>query len=121
MLAAIALLAFTPPVKFGAWVLLDDDGTSVARFEAHASSFDSVTGQFYSCTKDGLIEHDSGIKPEALKSFTDFAHKHHVAVFGLVGDGGLGTAGVEYFLGDPVRRGLQADALCNAAIADNLT
>ena len=121
MLLAVALLALAPRPKFGAWVLLDDDGTSVARFEAHASSFDSVTGQFYSCTKDGLIEHVAGVKAEAFKSFTDFARKHRVAVFGLVGDGGLGTAGVEYYLGDPVRSAIKSHPLRNASISDKLT
>jgi spore germination protein YaaH len=120
MLAVVALLALLPLPKFGAWVLLDDGGASEARFEAHASCFDSVTGQFYTCTKDGLIAHQAGIQEDSFKRFVDFAHKHHVAVFGLVGDGGLGTAGVEYFLGDPVRRGLQADALCDAAVADHV-
>jgi spore germination protein YaaH len=114
------MVLFAPRPKFGAWVLLDDDGTSVARFEQHADCFDSVTGQFYSCTRAGLIEHVRGIKEETFKSFVDFAHQHKVAVFGLVGDGGLGTAGVEYFLKDPIRRDLQAEALCQWAIADNL-
>lgn len=115
---ALVLFAFRP--KFGAWVLLDDDGTSLSRFEAHSACFDSVSAQFYSCTKDGLIEHAHGIPDDTFKGLTDFAHKHRIDVFGLVGDGGLGSAGVEHFLSDPVRRGLQADALCNAAIADNI-
>jgi spore germination protein YaaH len=92
----------------------------MARFEAHAECFDSVSGQFYSCTKDGLIEHVKGIPEGRFKSLVDFGHKHRVAVFGLVGDGGLGSAGVEYFLNDPVRMGLQADALVNAAVADRI-
>jgi len=120
MLAAIALLAFAPRPKFGAWVLLDDDGTSVARFAAHASCFDSVTGQFYSCTKDGLVEHVAGVNEDRYQIFLAIAHRNRVPVFGLVGDGGLGAAGVEYFLNDPVRRDLQAEALCKAAIADNI-
>lgn len=120
MLLAALVLGLARLPRFGAWVLLDDDGTSAERFEAHASCFDSVTAQFYSCTKDGLIEHAAGIKEETIKSFTDFAHKHRIPVFGLVGDGGLGTAGVEYFLGDPIRRDLQADALCKAAVADQI-
>jgi spore germination protein YaaH len=120
MLAALALLACAPRMKFGAWVLLDDDGTSFARFQANADCFDSATGQFYSCTKDGLIAHVTGIPEDRFKSFVDFAHKHHVAAFGLVGDGGLGSAGVEYFISDPARRELQAEALAQAAVADHL-
>jgi spore germination protein len=120
VLPLLALLALAPQPKFGAWVLLDDDGTSFARFRAHASCFDSVSGQFYSCTRDGLIEHVKGIDEATFKSFTDFARKNRVAVFGLVGDGGQGTRGVEYFLSDPVRRELQADALCKAAVADHI-
>jgi len=120
MLLAMALLALAPQPKFGAWVLLEDDGKSESRFEANVSCFDSVSGQFYSCTKDGLVSHVTGIKEESYKNLTDFAHKHHVAVFGLVGDGGLGAAGVEYFLSDPARMDMHADALCNAAIADHL-
>jgi len=120
MLATVALLLFAHRPKFGAWVLLDGDGTSLARFEAHASCFDSVTGQFYSCTKDGLIEHVKGISEDTFKGFSEFTRKHRIAAFGLVGDGGLGTAGVEYFLSDPIRRDRQADALCKAAVADHL-
>ena len=120
MFATLAFLALAPRMKFGAWVILEDEGQSFADFQVHVSTFESVTGQFYSCTKDGLVEHVAGIKDETFKSFTNFAHKHHVAVFGLVGDGGMGTAGVEYFLNDPVRAEKQAEALCNAAIADHL-
>jgi len=120
LVTLLATLAFAPRPKFGAWVLLDDDGTSVARFEAHASCFDSVSGQFYSCTKDGLVEHVRGISEDKYKSLVDFAHKHRVAVFGLVGDGGLGTKGVEFFLSDPLLMELQADALANAAVADHI-
>jgi spore germination protein YaaH len=120
MLAVIAMLAFAPRPKFGAWVLLDDNGRSLSRYEDHAECFDSVSAQFYSCTKAGLIEHVKGIKEETFKSLIDFSRAHHVDVFGLVGDGGLGTAGVEYFLGDPVRRDLQAEALCMWAVADDI-
>ncbi len=120
MILAMTLLALARTPKFGAWVLLDDDGKSVSRFEEHVSCFDSVTGQFYSCTKDGLVEHVQGIKEETFKNFVDFAHKHRVAVFGLVGDGGLGAAGVEYFLNDPVRRERHAQALADAAVKDHL-
>jgi len=120
MLAGLAFLVFASHSKFGAWVLLDDGGRSEARFEQHADCFDSVSGQFYSCTKDGLVEHVRGIKEETYKNLIGFARKHHVDVFGLVGDGGLGAAGVEYFLSDPVRMGLHADALVNAAVADRI-
>jgi len=120
MLAALALLALSSHPKFGAWVLLEDDGNSEARFEAHADCFDSVSGQFYSCTKDGLVEHVQGIKVESFKHLVDFGRKHRVAVFGLVGDGGLGAAGVEYFLNDPVKMAAHADALVNIAIADKV-
>jgi spore germination protein YaaH len=106
--------------KFGAWVLLDDDGTSFNRFVAHTSCFDSVSGQFYSCTKDGLVGHVSGIPEDRFKNLVTYAHKHHVAVFGLVGDGGLGSAGVEYFLNDPVRLRAHAVALATAAVADKV-
>ena len=121
MLAALVMLVLAPRPKFGAWVLLDDDGTSLARFEANADLFDSVSGEFYSCTKDGLIQHVSGIKEETFKSLTDFCRKRRIAVFGLVGDGGLGAAGVENFLNDPVKMDAQAQALCDAAVADHLT
>ncbi len=120
MIATLALMVLAPRPKFGAWVLLDGDGSSFARFQAHASSFDSVSGQFYSCTKDGLVSHVAGIPEPTFKAFTDFAHYHRVAVFGLVGDGGLGSAGVEYFLNDPVRMDKHAEALCDMAIADHL-
>jgi spore germination protein YaaH len=120
MLAVLALLAVAPLPKFGAWVLLEDDGTSMARFEAHASCFDSVSGQFYSCTKDGLVEHARGIPEAKFKRLTEIGRQNHVDVFGLVGDGGLGSAGVEYFLATPERRSRHADALTQMAIADNL-
>lgn len=120
VLAALSLLVVGHLPKFGAWVLLDDDGTSVSRFEAHVDCFDSVTGSFYSCTSDGVVKHDRGIKEDAFKSFTEFAHKHHIAVFGLVGDGGLGSPGVEFFLGGPVRMERHAEALCEAVIADGI-
>jgi spore germination protein len=120
VLPVLALLALAPHPKFGAWVLLDDDGTSFARYRDHVSCFDSVTGTFYSCTKDGLVEHNRGIDQAVIKNFVDFSHKNHVAVFGLVGDGGLGSAGVEYFLNDPVRMQKHADALAQAAVDDQL-
>lgn len=102
-------------------MLFDDDGRSMARFEAHVKCFDSASGQFYSCTKDGLIEHVRGIPETTFKRFVDIGKKNHVATYGLVGDGGLGTKGVEYFLGDPARMQAQAKALADLAVADGLT
>jgi spore germination protein YaaH len=120
VISVLLLAAFAPNPKFGAWVLLDDDGASFARYQQHVDCFDSVSGQFYSCTKDGLISHVDGIKDETYKAFIEFSHKNHVDVFGLVGDGGGGSAAVEYFLNDPKRMAAQADALCAAAIADGI-
>jgi spore germination protein YaaH len=120
MLAALALLVVAPRPRFGAWVLLDDDGTSFARFRDHVECFDSVSPSFYSCGKDGTIVRDSGIKDETFKAFTDFARQHHVPVFGLLGDGGQGPAPVEYVLSDPAHREFQAEAICNAAVTDGL-
>jgi len=120
MLTALALLALAAPPKFGAWVLLDDGGKSFASFQAHAEQFDSVSGQFYSLTEDGLVGHVAGIEEETYRKFTKFAHDHHVDVFGLVGDGGLGTAGVQKFLSDPARMERHAEALANICVADKL-
>ena len=82
MLVALASVAIAPRLKFGAWVLLDGDSASKAPFEQCVECFDSVSGQFYSCTKDGLVEHVSGFKENTIKSFTVFAHGHRVPVLG---------------------------------------
>ena len=121
MFASLALLAATAQPKFGAWVLLDDDGTSFNRFKDHVDCFDSVSGTFYSCTKDGLVEHNKGLDEQRLKDFVDFARKHRVEVWGLLGDGGLGSAGVEYVINDPARQEAHAEALAKAVVADHLT
>ena len=68
MLSLLALIVLSPRSKFGAWVLLDDGGKSAARFESHVECFDSVSAQFYSCTKDGLIEHAAGIPEHTFKA-----------------------------------------------------
>lgn len=98
--ASLALLSAAAP-KMSAWLVFDDDGASLADFQAHADQLDTVSADWILCDDNGNAVRRPTPNAAQKATLHRIAKAHHVRLLGMAGnsgDHGFGPIGVEKFL-----------------------
>ncbi len=109
-----------PTVKLSAWIVFDDEGTSVASFKNHAKLLSSVSAEWIVCSKTGAISRPSKPTEAQRAQLLDIAKKNQVKLYALVANSGFTPEGVEAAMATPEAMKTHIDAMVSIAVQDGV-
>ena len=105
-------------LKMSAWVILDDDGTSVRDFKAHAHELQSVSFTWMGCDSKGNIKRHSLPTTVNKQDLINVAKQNHVTAYAMVVNEGFSPTGIELTFTSPEAIQAHADQLVKIAVED---